>query len=75
MVGGDWGSSVHIGGTEYPVPTDFTIKDKWDKGSPSKEPLGILEGIVARNYVNLEYPDCDPFEGARVNRYLKISLA
>ncbi|KAK1586239.1 hypothetical protein Q3G72_000458 [Acer saccharum] len=75
VVRGDWDSSVHISGIEYPVPTDFTRKDKCDKGSPSKESMGVLEGIVARNYANLEYPNCDPFEGARVDRYLKISLA
>ena len=45
MVEGDWGHSVHIGGTKYPVPAQFTKKDKWDKGNISVESIGVLRRI------------------------------
>ena len=45
MVGGDWGSSVHIGETEFPVPIQCTGRDKWDKRKISAESEGILRKI------------------------------
>ena len=32
VIDGDWGRTVFIGGFEYPVPTQFTVKDKWGRG-------------------------------------------
>ena len=62
---------MHISETEHPVPTQFSGKDKWDKGNISMESTGIL----VRSYMNMKYPTFDPFEADRVNRYLKISFA
>ena len=75
VVEGDWGHSVHIGGTEYPVPTQFSLKERWSLGELSSESREILTRIQERGYMNMQYPSCDPFEGARLERYLRISVA
>ena len=75
VVEGEWGRSVHIGGTEYPVPTQFSPRDKWTSEELSPESEGILTRIQERGYINMQYPSCDPFEGARLERYLRISVA
>jgi hypothetical protein len=33
VVEGDWGRTAFVGGYEYPVPTQFTVRDKWAKGT------------------------------------------
>ena len=75
VVEGDWGHTAFIGGYEYPVPTQFTARDKWAKGTLAPESREILKRILKRGYTNLQYPTLDPFEGARLDRYLRISLA
>ena len=51
------------------------VRDKWVKGVLSPESRDILMRIVRRGYTNMKYPTLDPFEGDRLERYLKISLA
>jgi hypothetical protein len=75
VVEGEWGRTAFIGGYEYPVPTQFTVRDKWAKGVLAPESREILARIMKRGYTNMQYPTLDPFEGARVERYLRISLA
>ena len=75
VVEGDWGRTAFVGGYEYPVPTQFSARDKWAKGTLAPESREILKGILKRRYTNLQYPTLDPFEGARLDRYLRISLA
>ena len=75
MVEGDWGRTAFVGGYEYPVPTQFTARDKWAKGTLAPESREILKRILNRGYTNLQYPTLDPFEGASLDRYLRISLA
>ncbi|KAK4860049.1 hypothetical protein QYF36_016388 [Acer negundo] len=71
----EWGNTAYIGGFEYPVPTQFTTKDKWAKGVLLPESRDILGRIIKRRYTNMQYPTLDPFEGARLERYLRISFA
>ena len=75
MVEGEWGHTAFIGGYEYPVPTQFTARDKWEKSVLSPESRDILTRIMKGGYTNLKYPTLDPFEGDQLERYLKISLA
>ena len=75
MVEGDWGRIAYVGGYEYPVPTQFSVRDKWAKGTLAPESREILTRILKRGYTNLQYPSLDPFEGARLERYLRISPA
>ena len=75
MVEGKWGRTAFIGGYEYPFPTQFTARDKWAKRVLSSESGDILGRIMKRGYTNMKYPTLDPFEGDRLERYLKISLA
>ena len=75
MVEGDWGRTAFVGGYEYPVPTQFTARDKWAKGVLAPESRDILTRIMKRGYTNMQYPTLDPFEGARLKRYSKTSLA
>ena len=75
LTGGDWGHYAFIESTEYPVPTQFTTKDKWDKGVLLAKSRGILRRIPERNYMNMEFPTQDAYEGARLERYLRISIA
>ena len=48
VVGGDWGRIAFIGGFEYPVPTQFSLKDKWERREPSVESQAIIQGIMER---------------------------
>ena len=76
VVEGEWGRTAFIGGCEYPILTQFTVTDKWAKGGVlSPESRDILLRIMKRGYTNMKYPTLDPFEGERLERYLKISLA
>ena len=75
VVKGDWGHSLHIGGTEHSVSNQFTMKDKWGKRVISMESLSILQRIHKREYTNLNYPSNDSFEGDRLDQYLRISVA
>ena len=75
VVEGEWGHTAFIGGYEYPVPTQFIARDKWAKGTLAPESREILTRILKRGYTNMQYPTLDPFEGARFERYLRISLA
>ncbi|KAK0587799.1 hypothetical protein LWI29_029101 [Acer saccharum] len=75
VVEGDWGQSVYLDGVKYLVPIRFSPRDKWSTGVLSVESRRILKGIQDRNYTNSKYPTCDPFEGTRLERYLRISLA
>jgi hypothetical protein len=75
VVEGEWGHTAFVGGYEYPVPTQFTARDKWAKGTLAPESREILTRILKRGYTNMQYPTLDPFEGARLERYLRISLA
>ena len=75
VVEGEWGRTAFIGGYEYPVPTQFTMRDKWAKGVLAPESREILARIMKRGYTNMQYPTLDPFKGARLERYLRISLA
>ena len=75
MVEGEWGRTAFIGGNEYPVPTQFTARDKWAKWVLSSESWDILSRIMKRGYTNMRYHTLDPFEGDRLERYLRISLA
>ena len=73
-----WKASGHIafiGGYEYLVPTQFTARDKWANGVLAPESRDILARIMKRGYTNMQYPTLDPFEGGRLERYLRISLA
>ena len=45
VVEGDWGHLVHIGETEYPVPTQVSSKEKWSLGDLSSESRRILARI------------------------------
>ncbi|KAK4838495.1 hypothetical protein QYF36_014179 [Acer negundo] len=60
VVEGDWGYSIHIGGTKHRVPTQFSRQDKWGKGKITTESWDILAKILARFYVNVKYPTSDP---------------
>ena len=73
MVGEDWGHIAFIGGYEYPVPTQFSLKDKWERKVPSLESQAIIQGIMERGYVNRSFPLLNPFDGARLEKYLRIS--
>ena len=42
VVGKDCGHIAFIGGYEYPVPTQFSLKDKWGKGVSSLESQAII---------------------------------
>ena len=75
VVEGEWGRTAFIGGYEYPVPTQFTVRDKWAKGVLAPESREILAKIMKRGYTNMQYPTLDPFEGGRLERYLRISIA
>ena len=75
VVEGEWGRTAFIGGYEYPVPTQFTMRDKWAKGVLAPESREILARIMKSGYTNMQYPTLDPFEGARLERYLRISIA
>ncbi|KAK1555454.1 hypothetical protein Q3G72_026727 [Acer saccharum] len=54
VVEGEWGRSVHIGGTEYPVPTQFSPRDKWSSEELSSESKEILTRIQKRGYINMQ---------------------
>ncbi|KAI9196572.1 hypothetical protein LWI28_025093 [Acer negundo] len=56
------GDTTYIGGFEYPVLTQFTAKDNLGK-------------ILKRGYINAQYPTLDPFEGAWLEKSLRISFA
>ncbi|KAK1565217.1 hypothetical protein Q3G72_021411 [Acer saccharum] len=75
VVEGDWGQSVYLDGVKHSVPIRFSPQDKWNTGELSAESSQILMKVQDKNYANLQYPTCDPFEGARLERYLQISLA
>ena len=45
------------------------------EGVLSPESRDILARIMKKGYINMKYPTLDPFEGGRMERYLKISLA
>ena len=74
VVEGEWGHTAFIRGFKYPVPTQFTTKDRWAKGVLSLESRDILRRIMKRGYKNMKYPTLDPFEGDQLERYLRISL-
>ena len=42
VVEGDWGHTAFIGGVKYPVPTQFTGRDKWAIGVLSSESRDVL---------------------------------
>ena len=73
VVGGDWGRIAFIGGYEYPVPTQFSLKDKWERREPRLESQAIIQGIMERGYINRSFPLLDPYDGARLEKYLQIS--
>ncbi|KAK4842005.1 hypothetical protein QYF36_014143 [Acer negundo] len=70
---------IVLGATmKYPrswLPIQFSGQEKWGKGKISKKSGGILEKILGQFYVNVKYPVSDSFDGSRIDRYLKISLA
>ena len=45
VIEGDLGHSVHLDGVEYPVPTQFSPKDKWSTGVFPVESRRILNQI------------------------------
>ena len=73
VVSGDWGQTAYIGGAEHPVPTQFSLKDKWQRKALSAESHSILQNIIDRNFLNLKYPLLGPFEGSRLEASLRIS--
>ena len=73
VVGGDWGRIAFMGGFEYPVPTQFSLKEKWERREPSLESRAIIQGIMERGYLNQSFPLLGPYEGARLEKYLQIS--
>ncbi|KAI9186208.1 hypothetical protein LWI28_014883 [Acer negundo] len=75
VVKGEWGNTAYIGGFEYPVPTQFTTKDKWAKGLLSSESWDILGKILRRGYVNVQYPTLDQLEGGRLEKFFTIFYA
>ena len=72
MVEGDWGRTAYIGGVEHPVPTQFSLGCSWSKGELSAESDAIIRGILGRSYMNMRFPLLDPFEGARLEKYLRV---
>ncbi|KAI9166205.1 hypothetical protein LWI28_028000 [Acer negundo] len=68
-------NTTYIRGFEYPFPTQFTAKDKWANGVLPLESKDILGRIMKRRYTNMQYHTLDPFEGAKLERYLRISFA
>ena len=62
-----------MGGFEYPVPTQFLLKEKWERREPSLESRAIIQGIMERGYLNQSFPLLAPYEGARLEKYLQIS--
>ncbi|KAK1562038.1 hypothetical protein Q3G72_005165 [Acer saccharum] len=75
VVEGDWGQSVCLDGVKCSVPIRFSPQEKWNSGELSAESSQILLKIQDRGYANSQYPTCDPFEGARLERHLWIPLA
>ena len=43
MVEDEWGCTAFIGGYEYPVPTQFSTRDKWAKGVLAPESGTFLQ--------------------------------
>ncbi|KAI9153922.1 hypothetical protein LWI28_018477 [Acer negundo] len=52
-----------------------TTGDKWVKGVFSPESQDIMGKILKRGYVNVPYSTLDPFEGARLEKSLRISYS
>ena len=72
MVKGDWGRTAFIGGAEHPVPTQFSLGCSWNKCDLSAESEKIIRGILERGFTNMRFPYLDPFEGARLEKYLRV---
>ena len=75
VVEGDRGRTAFIGGVEYPVLTQFTVKDKWAKVVLSSKSQDILGRIMKKGYTNMKYATLDAFEGDQLERYMRISIA
>ena len=72
VVEGDWGRTAFIGGAEHPVPTQFSLGCSWNKRELSAESDRIVRGILERGFINMRVPLLDPFEGARLEKYLRV---
>ena len=76
VVEGDWGRTAFIGGAEHPVSTQFSLGCSWTKSELSAESDRIIKRILKRGFTNARFPLLDPFEGARLEKYLRVpSLA